>query len=1138
MGPGNLARRAAAVGLAVITSLVIPTPGMDAFAAPASGPGEGDPSYGVGGFAVHDLDLGVTEAEDVAALPDGSVVTLASATGEGGEPPTQHFARLAVSKFLPDGVPDPTFAGGNAVIVDPGAPGLGFFDDLHIFGHDDGSVTVFGAMALFGVSPEQHFALHLLPDGRRDPSWGPEGIRRLPSATTYWRDSLVLRWPDGSPRLVQDQMTADGRRTVVYRTEPSFEPDESVGNDGEILLDTVHGADGQARLIVGRDQPGERHELRRMLPGGSFDPTYGTAGVASVSSSSLRQIVVGTDGRATAAIGDGLHRLTAQGTPDPTWGVGGVSRRPGRGFTDLVLDEAGGVRMVGAGGNCATFTAFDGGGQLVTSDAEFCPRLGAHTDAAIVPVAGGSVSLMSASGRRGLDTAATATWLDSTGAIQDQRGEGGSALIRIGTVGTVAVVGLHLVPDGSTIVGFRSSRGPGAMRLDPDGTLDASFGEAGVAVAPDGDFWANGMLVTSRGEILIFGSNGTVAFDAAGRLDQSFGDGGSADQIEGPLVELVGGRLLQSIDGAVEAYRPDGEPDESFGDQGVLRFGTRSANGVFPRGEGFIATIGSQYDAEEVVAFEENGNVDPSFGNGSPAQLPPLFGLPEGRFADGPDGETYIANDDRIVRLAATGQLDATYETSFDPDPPPWPGGGIGWPGPIRFLAADDDNRLLVLRGDENRLRLQRLVSEGAPDRSFGDAGDLELAPRGVSMYHGAGLTLDGAGRAWIAGDFWGDGVTVIRVDANEPTPLPTLRIRDVVVTEGDPNLYFGQVPVPIDMTPSSTVKVRVRAALYEGTATAGTDFGDIPISRHAVVLPGSPYPADLSIPIVDDAIPEADETFTVQITSVEQGIATDTTATVTILDDDRPTVPPAPPPDAGMWTLSNGLSAPAPNTTFRWHDGYPSVLACDTDGDGRAGPVVFRSGTWRVAATETPSQASSSSPTFKSGTSGDIPVCGDWDGDGRDGIGLYRPSEGGRWYLRNAASSGLSDVKFTYGRQRGDKPVVGDWDRDGRDEPAIFRSGTWSIGNRSGTTVTTTSTFRYGTTGDIPLAGDWDGDQRDGIGVRRPSTQRFYLRNSPNAGASSYTPTWGLSGDLPVTGDWNNDRRDTIGLVRRQPVA
>jgi len=244
----------------------------------------------------------------------------------------------------------------------------------------------------------------------------------------------------------------------------------------------------------------------------------------------------------------------------------------------------------------------------------------------------------------------------------------------------------------------------------------------------------------------------------------------------------------------------------------------------------------------------------------------------------------------------------------------------------------------------------------------------------------------------------------------------------------------------------------------------------------------------------------------------------------------------PTPPRDPWVWFEANQVGAPAVDVTFRWGDGTPQVLACDMDGDGRDGPVTFRDGSWRIAASEAPNANSSSVPAVRFGVPGDVALCGDWDGDGRDGLAVYRPSEGGRWSIRNSPTTGPSNVRFVYGRESGDRPVTGDWDGDGRDEPAVFRGGTWYLGDRSGSTVRTMSTFRYGKAGDIPLMGDWDGDGGDGVGVRRPSERRFYVRYWASAGPTQLTAVWGIGSDRPVVGDWNTDGKDSYGLVRVSP--
>jgi hypothetical protein len=62
---------------------------------------------------------------------------------------------------------------------------------------------------------------------------------------------------------------------------------------------------------------------------------------------------------------------------------------------------------------------------------------------------------------------------------------------------------------------------------------------------------------------------------------------------------------------------------------------------------------------------------------------------------------------------------------------------------------------------------------------------------------------------------------------------------------------------------------------------------------------------------------------------------------------------------------------------------------------------------------------------------------------------------------------------------------------------------------------------FGYGASGDLLVAGDWDGNYFSGIGIFRPSTGQFLLKNALSAGAADYTFAFGASGDLPIAGHW-----------------
>jgi hypothetical protein len=156
---------------------------------------------------------------------------------------------------------------------------------------------------------------------------------------------------------------------------------------------------------------------------------------------------------------------------------------------------------------------------------------------------------------------------------------------------------------------------------------------------------------------------------------------------------------------------------------------------------------------------------------------------------------------------------------------------------------------------------------------------------------------------------------------------------------------------------------------------------------------------------------------------------------------------------------------------------------------------------------------------------------------------------------LRNSNSSGSPNTTFVYGDPSlGDIPIVGDWDGNGTVTPGVVRpdsSGhwTWLLRNsNSGGPATTTFSYGNRDLGDIPIVGDWDGIHHAGavdgttIGVARPESGSphywdWLLRNSNIGGSPDYTVT--AYGSLylsqqAVVGDWNGGTLfdQTIGVT------
>ena len=85
-------------------------------------------------------------------------------------------------------------------------------------------------------------------------------------------------------------------------------------------------------------------------------------------------------------------------------------------------------------------------------------------------------------------------------------------------------------------------------------------------------------------------------------------------------------------------------------------------------------------------------------------------------------------------------------------------------------------------------------------------------------------------------------------------------------------------------------------------------------------------------------------------------------------------------------------------------------------------------------------------SPQWGLGSLGDVPVPGDYDGDGKTDVAVWRPSTG-VWYIQKSSDGGMLSPQWGLG-SLGDVPVPGDYDGDGKTDVAVWRpdSGVWYI--------------------------------------------------------------------------------------------
>ena len=194
------------------------------------------------------------------------------------------------------------------------------------------------------------------------------------------------------------------------------------------------------------------------------------------------------------------------------------------------------------------------------------------------------------------------------------------------------------------------------------------------------------------------------------------------------------------------------------------------------------------------------------------------------------------------------------------------------------------------------------------------------------------------------------------------------------------------------------------------------------------------------------------------------------------------------------------------------------------------ARPLVLTGTTWELRNTATTGGADL---TFDFGIEGDVPVVGDFSNSGVRTVGAVRGVRHGVagtsqlvWYLRQVEGPGDPDLVIRYGRP-GDIPIVGDWNGNGVHTIGVVRGNRWLLRN-SNSAGPADLEFTFGEVGDIPVVGDWNGNGSSGIGMVRGD--RWLLSNSAAGGAPDHDFTFGGGPGYPVTGDWSGSGSTHIG--------
>jgi uncharacterized delta-60 repeat protein len=666
----------------------------------------------------------------------------------------------------------------------------------------------------------------------------------------------------------------------------------------------------------------------------------------------------------------------------------------------------------------------------------------------------------------------------------------GGSLLSVGGVSSAQAVAVQ--PDSKIVVAgsaFTFTENPtdplhpiehshlAVARLNPDGSLDTSFGPDGTGVVqppfPGDSGAARVALDPTSGAIVVAGNIGAgpswqevlVRLTAAGLPDGSFQ---SSDGL-GPGEQVVPG-LGPSLGLPAIAVDPHSGA--------VVLAGTVST------------PAGAYTDSDmAVLRLTRAGAPDPAF-PGSPGMPPSVRALDfplGGLFCDAGASAVAVDCDGSIVVAGAAIKYLAD---------PPGPGGALDYKDWSSYFA------------------VARLTSSGAPDAAFGgnaglDAGREVLAFNGLARAYA--VAIDPVSHAIVVAGQAGEqaprsGIPNFLMAVARLSPAGALD----TAFQGSPGLAPGEQTVNFQAWPGGGGIATANAAAVQTNGSvvlAGDVEGGLAVAR---LTPAGALDPTFAGGAGAERL-GADTAHAVSLDPNTGAIVLAAGKVARLIGD-----PPVPVPPCNGGGGGGGPAAPpaAPPA------GPPAAAV------GAFDPAT---GTWYLR-----SAAGAGAPDagqFAYGGAGCLPVVGDWGGRGADGVGVFDPATA-TWYLRYELSAGAPDAgQFAYGGA-GWVSVVGDWDHSGRAGVGAFdpATATWYLRNEASAGAPDAGVFQFGVAG-VPVVGDWTGTGHLGIGVFDPTTFTWYLRSSATPGPADVGVfQYGGIGWRPVAGDWTGAGHAGIG--------
>lgn len=228
------------------------------------------------------------------------------------------------------------------------------------------------------------------------------------------------------------------------------------------------------------------------------------------------------------------------------------------------------------------------------------------------------------------------------------------------------------------------------------------------------------------------------------------------------------------------------------------------------------------------------------------------------------------------------------------------------------------------------------------------------------------------------------------------------------------------------------------------------------------------------------------------------------------------------------LTVLATGFASPSRKLAGSGRSGWDfAALSADTyghysSGESASGSVLPNDPTslgylvWRPSNGNWYFKSGDVTATQQWGAPEDVPVPGDYDGDGKPDIAVWRPSNG-MWYFKHLGGHEQWGA-------RDDIPVASDYNGDGKTDVAVWRprNGMWYFKHCCAHQA-------WGAPSDIPVPSDYDGDGKTDVVVFRPSNGMWYFRD---ASVHAHVQ-WGAPGDVPVPADYNGDGKVDIAVWR-----